>query len=120
VDAQIVGLALLHKPWPSDAWVDGCTATVPLLKHTANILGGWDSSDDIATGYGLDSWGLIPSRGKRFFCIVNCPEWLWGPSILLFPVKQPVREADHSPCSSKVKNGGDFPPPMCLHGTVLI
>jgi hypothetical protein len=26
-----------------------------------------ESSVGIATGYGLDSWGSIPSRGKKFF-----------------------------------------------------
>jgi hypothetical protein len=28
----------------------------------------WNSSADIATGYGLDGWGSIFGRVKRFFC----------------------------------------------------
>jgi hypothetical protein len=35
-----------------------------------------DSSVSIAMGYGLDSWGLIPSKGKRFFSTSQHPDWL--------------------------------------------
>jgi hypothetical protein len=34
-------------------------------------------------GYSLDGWGLILSRGKRFFSILQLPDWLWGPPNLL-------------------------------------
>jgi hypothetical protein len=29
-------------------------------------------------------WDFIPGGGKRFFCTQKCPDWLWGPSCLLF------------------------------------
>jgi hypothetical protein len=42
-----------------------------------------DRSVDIVKGYGLDSWGSIPSRGKRFFSFPQHAYWLWGtPSLL--------------------------------------
>jgi hypothetical protein len=34
-----------------------------------------DRSVDIVKGYGLDSWGSIPSRGKRFFSSQHA-DWL--------------------------------------------
>jgi hypothetical protein len=68
----------------------------------------------IATGYGLDGRGSIPSRGKIFpFSTMSRPaprstqppiHWVLG----LFPpgVKQPERETDYSsPSSSEIKNG---------------
>jgi hypothetical protein len=42
-----------------------------------------DSSVGIATGYGLDSWGSIPSKGKRFFSILQRPDRLWNPPSFL-------------------------------------
>jgi hypothetical protein len=39
-----------------------------------------DSSVSIVMGYGLASPGLIFGRGKRFFSIPQCPDWLWGPT----------------------------------------
>jgi hypothetical protein len=66
VDGQIVGLALPHKPWPSDAWVDGCTATVPLLKHTTYILGGQDSSLGISEAMGWTAGVWFPAGAIHF------------------------------------------------------
>jgi hypothetical protein len=64
--------------------------------------------------YGLDSWGLIPSRGKIFlfstvFRLVTEPT---KPSIQRVSwVKWPGCDEDHSPPSSaEVKNGGSIPP----------
>jgi hypothetical protein len=69
----------------------------------------------IATGYGLDNQGvgvLVPV-GSRIFSSPCCPDQLWDPLSLLSNVyqgdlmpgvKQPGREADHSPAASaKVK-----------------
>jgi hypothetical protein len=78
-----------------------------------------DSLVGIATGYSLDGRGSIPGRGKRFSSTPQRPYRLWGPFSLIsngyravFPgVKQPGREADHSPPSSaEVKNGGAILP----------
>jgi hypothetical protein len=66
VDAQVVDLALRHKPWPKDGLVDGCTAVVPLLKHVSNIFGSQDSSDCIVTGNWLDSFSLITRKARAF------------------------------------------------------
>jgi hypothetical protein len=73
-----------------------------------------DSSGGIATSYGLDGWGSIPSRGSDFSLFisvqtgygthpVSCPMGTGGS----FPgVKRSEREVDHSPLSSaEVKNG---------------
>jgi len=32
----------------------------------------------------LKNYGLIHSRGKRFFSSLQHPEWAWSPPILLF------------------------------------
>jgi hypothetical protein len=78
-----------------------------------------DSSVGIRTGYGLDSWGSIPGRGKfSLFSIVSRlalgptqPPIQWVLGTLSPGVKRPGRQADHSPPSSaKVKNGGATPP----------
>jgi hypothetical protein len=47
-----------------------------------------DSSVSIATGYGLDIWGSIPARGKKFVSTPQNPELLWGPPSLLSNVFQ--------------------------------
>jgi len=31
----------------------------------------------------LKNYSLIACRGKRSFCIPECPGWLWGPPSLL-------------------------------------
>ena len=37
----------------------------------------------IDEGMGCLVWGLIPSRGRRFFYCHKHPSWLWAPLILL-------------------------------------
>jgi hypothetical protein len=85
--------------------------------HPFNLL--FDSSVGIASGYRLDSRGLIPGRGKRFsvFHSVQTGSGTHPASYTMFTwalsmgVKWPGREADHSPPSSaEVKNGGAIPP----------
>jgi hypothetical protein len=41
-----------------------------------------DSSVSIVAGYGLDDWGFIPAKGKRF-SVLQCPDQLWGSLSLL-------------------------------------
>jgi hypothetical protein len=43
-----------------------------ICKFTQNLAMGWMV------------WVLNPSSGKRFFCSLECPGWLWGPPSLLF------------------------------------
>jgi hypothetical protein len=78
-----------------------------------------DSSVSKAMGYGLDSRGSIPSRGKIFlFSIVATlalgptqPPIQRVPGSLSLGVKWQGGEADLSPPSSaKAKNGGAIPP----------
>jgi hypothetical protein len=72
-----------------------------LFKET----GSRGSSDGIATGYGLDDWGSIPCKSKRFFCASQRPDRIWCPYSRvsnehrgLSPrLNRPKREADHSP-----------------------
>jgi len=33
---------------------------------------------------GWEIWGLNPGKGKKFFSSPKCPDWLWGPTILLY------------------------------------
>jgi hypothetical protein len=42
-----------------------------------------DSLVSITMGYGLDGWGSIPGRAKRFFSTPQHPDQLWGPPSLL-------------------------------------
>jgi hypothetical protein len=72
------------------------------------ILSYWEREAGIATGYGLDHWGVgvrVPVE-SRIFSSSHRPDRLSGPLNYLskgyrglFPrgVKQPGREADHSP-----------------------
>jgi hypothetical protein len=80
-----------------------------------------NNSVSIPTGYGLDSQGSIPGRGKKFFYATQRTDWLWGPPSLLsnwfqglFPgrgAKWQIHESDHSPTSvAEVKNGEAIPP----------
>jgi hypothetical protein len=74
-------------------------------------------------GYGLDGRGLIPGRVKIFLLSVVPRPALgpiqslmqWIPAAISLGVKQPDREADHSPPSSvDVKNGGAIPPLLSM------
>jgi hypothetical protein len=48
------------------------------------------------------------------------PPIQWVPGAVSTAVKRQGREADHSPTSFEVKNGGAIPPnPIDLHGIVL-
>jgi hypothetical protein len=85
-----------------------------LLRH--------DSSVGIASGYGLDSQGLIQGRGKRFFTFSQCPYWLCGPSSLLsLWINWQGCEADPSLSSSVESRMVElyFHSPIHLHGMVL-
>jgi hypothetical protein len=55
----------------------------------------WDSAVGIVMGYGLDSLGLIPGGGKRFFSAPQHPDWLWSPPSLLSTGHQGVRRLGH-------------------------
>jgi hypothetical protein len=64
--------------------------------------------------------GSVSGKGKIFFSSPQRPDRLWCPHSLLYNgywgavspvVKQPGREADHSPPpNAEVKNGGAVPP----------
>jgi hypothetical protein len=58
-------------------------------KEKKLVKAGWDSSVGIATDYGLDSWGSIPGRDKRFFSTPQHTDRPWGPSSFLglFPLE---------------------------------
>jgi hypothetical protein len=78
-------------------WISAIRETVQLDRNT--VLSMWvlkvllqlllfvdksrDSSVSIVLGYGLDDWGLIPSRCWEFFSKLSHPERLWGPPSLL-------------------------------------
>jgi hypothetical protein len=47
-----------------------------LFKPHCIMAGEPDSSVGIKTSHGLDGWGLIPSRGKRYFSSPQCPDQL--------------------------------------------
>jgi hypothetical protein len=66
----------------------------------------WGSSFIIGMGYFLDGQGSIPGRGNIFlFTMSRLALGTLSPG-----VKRPGREADHSPSSAEVKNGGAVPP----------
>jgi hypothetical protein len=68
----------------------------------------------------MDGRGSIPGSGKEFLSTPYSPDRHWGLTqppiqwvlVAVFPeIKQPRREADHSPPSSaEAKNGGVIPP----------
>jgi hypothetical protein len=64
----------LHSPY---AFMDWC-----LIKYREHFTlfalrtGSRHSSIGIATSYGLDGWGLIPGRGKKFLIIPQRAERL--------------------------------------------
>jgi hypothetical protein len=81
------------------------------------------SSVGLATGCGLDLQGSIPGMTSRES---RPPPMAIQPLIQLVPggriymgIKQPGREADHSPSSAEVSNGGAVSPQGVLHGIVL-
>jgi hypothetical protein len=89
-----------------------------------------NSSIDIATDYGLDGRGSIPSRDKGIFFYYTASKQALGPTqtpiqwireTITPGIKQPGREADQSPPSSaQVKNGGAIPAlPRTSRGIVL-
>jgi hypothetical protein len=83
----------------------------------------------IATSYGLDGRGSIPSRGKKFLSTPHRPDRLWGLRSFLSNgcqgdlspgVKRPGREADHSHVVPRSRVVGLYLHlPICLHGIVL-
>jgi hypothetical protein len=82
------------------------------------LLGNWDSSVNIVTGYDLDVQGSIPGRGKDFSPLHGVPtnsrdhpaNYTMGiGGALSSRLKQQGREAGHPPPSSaKIKNGGIY------------
>jgi hypothetical protein len=79
-----------------------------------------DSSDGIATSYGLDSRGSIPGSGNRFSILHNVQtgseahpaSYPVGIAGCFSGIKRPGRESDHSPpFSTKVRNDGAIPHP---------
>jgi hypothetical protein len=76
------------------------------------------SSVCIATGYGLDGRGSIPGGGKSFLFSAASSLALgstlhliqWVPGAISPGLKRPGCEADHSPPSSAVRNGGAITP----------
>jgi hypothetical protein len=82
----------------------------PINPSSNQRLGNRDSSVGRATGYGLDSWGLIAGRTDR---LRGPPSFQSNGYRGLFPpgVKRPGCKANHLPPSSvDVKNGGAIPP----------
>jgi hypothetical protein len=77
--------------------------------------GSWDSALGIATGYGLDDWGVRSSRTgrlKNFLFSTSSrpalrptqPRIQWVPEVFSLEVKRSGREAGHlPPTSAKVK-----------------
>jgi hypothetical protein len=82
------------------------------------VLRSQDSSVSIATGYGLDGWGLNPSTSKILLFSTTSraalgpiqPPIQWVLGAISPGVKWSEGKADHSPPSSaEVKNGGAIP-----------
>jgi hypothetical protein len=57
--------------------------TIPnIISCGTGLIRGRDSVVGIATGYGLDSWGVgvrVPV-GSRIFSSPRRPDWFWGPA----------------------------------------
>jgi hypothetical protein len=92
-------------------------AATPYIRVTT---GAQDTSVSIATVYGQDCRGSIPSMDKRCFSYLHHLDPIqWIPGLFPREIKRRRREADHSP-SSSVKNGEDISPFLThLHGMVL-
>jgi hypothetical protein len=45
-----------------------------ILRPSLVFFGSWDSLAGIATAYGLDDWGSISGREKRFFSSSQGPD----------------------------------------------
>jgi hypothetical protein len=70
------------------------------IKYAVNLILANYSSVDVATGHGLDGWGSIPDKGKRFVSVLQRPDWIWDPPGLLFnwhldPVSKGVKRPWH-------------------------
>jgi hypothetical protein len=63
---------------------------VQLRESVVDVKNMWENVElylrsliRLAVGYGLDSPGSIPARGKKFLTTPQRPDWLWGlPSLL--------------------------------------
>jgi hypothetical protein len=64
--------------------------TVPLITYVKK--GSLHSSVSIVMGCGLESWGSIPGKGRRFFSSPLCPHHLGA-----HPDSYPVGTRDFSP-----------------------
>jgi hypothetical protein len=71
----------------------------------------------IALGYGLDGQGFESRQGLGIFLLFTAsrpvlgptqPPIQWVPAVLSLGLKQPRRDADHSPPSSAVKNAWSY------------
>jgi hypothetical protein len=114
----------MHTYWPRrnnslfECWLDSKswfmikqTAKCPILLAVLKMCKSRDSSVGIALGYGLDDRGsrVRFPRGLEIFLFTTTsrtalgptqPPIQWVPGALSLGVKQPGREADHSPPSS--------------------
>jgi len=75
----------------------------------------------IVTRLRAGQWGSVPGRGKKCFSSPKHPDWLWGPSSLVFKLfppglKQLWHEDNHWPPSTAVvKNEWDYTfAPPCM------
>jgi hypothetical protein len=80
-----------------------------MLTYKRNL----DRSVGIATGYGLDGQGSIPSKGTIFLSSIGLDR-LWDPPNLLYSEYRgrfPRGVKRHSPSSSaEIRNNGAIPP----------
>jgi hypothetical protein len=81
-------VTLYYLPFTfTSCWLSGFqseTSETLNIFHTSGIR---DRSVGIATGYGLDDRGggeFEPWKGQKMFTSPYRPDWLWGPSNLLY------------------------------------